>query len=280
MDDQGTQGDQETHVGDTRAPEPQHEDGHQDVHMARARPARAAGPNFDASDVEVDMDQEAFEDELAVEDDQDHGGEGEPVPAHFRERSDGWNLALCPRCLAATESTYHQLWECPKNEGITGAKLHLLPRAQAEWREAPSYWLRGLPPIQWVERFCEAPPSSRIVLSRGSSDEPVALDAGMTIATDGSGGAFSSDPRLRRCGWGFMVLDGAGQEVCPGRGPLLGWRQTVPLAELAAVRALLHVTTGPIQVYIDSKVVVKGIHRGASWRHTRNAYQWEDVWKK
>jgi ribonuclease HI len=45
------------------------------------------------------------------------------------------------------------------------------------------------------------------------------------------------------------------------------------------VRALLDVTTGPLQVYIDSKVVVKGIHRGANWRHTRNAYQWEEFWK-
>ena len=37
----------------------------------------------------------------------------------------------------------------------------------------------------------------------------------------------------------------------------------MPLAELAAVRALLDVTAGDIEVHIDSKVVVQGIRREA-----------------
>ena len=32
----------------------------------------------------------------------------------------------------SVESTFHQLWDCPANEGIEGVRLDLLPRAQVK----------------------------------------------------------------------------------------------------------------------------------------------------
>ena len=100
------------------------------------------------------------------------------------------------------------------------------------------------------------------------------------MGTDGSGGANSQDPRLRRCGWGFVVLGSDESVIAQGRGPLPGWRQTVPLAELTAVQAaVLSTTNEALTVYLDNVSVVKGILRGPSRRHARNAYRWRVFWE-
>ena len=86
--------------------------------------------------------------------------------------------------------------------------------------------------------------------------EPYQVKPDMVVATDGSGGPHSADPRIRRCGWGFVILGPNGEEKASGSGPLDYWKQTVPLAELAAVTAVLLTTVGNLTVVIDNASIV------------------------
>ena len=82
-----------------------------------------------------------------------------------------------------------------------------------------------------------------------------------TFYLDGSGGSATSDPRLRRCGWGSVVVD-CQDLLCPelisGRfGALPESQQTVPRAELyAAVYTLEHCTADRIVLMSDCKYFV------------------------
>ncbi len=100
----------------------------------------------------------------------------------------------------------------------------------------------------------------------------------MVAASDGSGGPHSVDPRVRRCGWGFVVVGPDGAEVASAPGPLDYWKQTVPLAELAAVTALLLCTVGNVTVIIDNATVVEGIQKGPDHKHSTNKHAWKLLW--
>eukprot|EP00973_Karenia_brevis_P011830 1605071-Karenia_brevis.AAC.1 len=59
----------------------------------------------------------------------------------------------------------------------------------------------------------------------------------MHVDTDGSGGTHSSDPRLRRCGWAWVLNSVNGGMGCAlvghyGEFGTLDGRQTVPRVEL------------------------------------------------
>lgn len=87
----------------------------------------------------------------------------------------------------------------------------------------PASWVRVTPPpatadIAWEEHFC--------------------LDVGPKIFVDGSGGQFTSDVRLRRCGLGAISwlrcsVVGVMRSILPGD------RQTVPRAELLSFVLLI-----------------------------------------
>ena len=87
------------------------------------------------------------------------------------------------------------------------------------------------------------------------------------IFLDGSGGQFSSDPRLRKCGWAWIQYDG--DSIWGQRGSL-GGRQTVPRSEIRALDAALGaLTCAPfprsrtknvrpvVHIYSDNAMVVK-----------------------
>eukprot|EP00973_Karenia_brevis_P072872 10120207-Karenia_brevis.AAC.1 len=65
------------------------------------------------------------------------------------------------------------------------------------------------------------------------------------VYTDGLGGARNADPRLRRCGWAWIVNSSNGDKAFSpvayhGEYGTMDGKQTVPRAELTAViRALL-----------------------------------------
>ena len=108
---------------------------------------------------------------------------------------------------------------------------------------------------------------------------PAYADLGPAVyCTDGSGGARSQDPMLRRCGWGWVQTSPAGWGWA-SYGPLEGSSQSVPRAEMVAVIQVVRATTGDISIYTDHANIVSGMAKG----HVRCAFLsnsdlWEDIW--
>ena len=100
-------------------------------------------------------------------------------------------------------------------------------------------------------------------------------------ATDGSGGEQSSDPRLRRCGWGAVVstLESEGMTVLAHASGGIEGKQTVPRAELTALAWIAWRTSGDITVAVDAMYVVKGFNRGEQWVHGSNVGLWQHLWQ-
>ena len=138
----------------------------------------------------------------------------------------------------------------------------------------PCYFLRGLMPSAWTKPTVE-PVYYREEL--GSSKQDLqSLRAyrahKIQVNTDGSGGSNTSDTRLRRCGWTWIVNKyrwGAAPSYVAHYGQRGTLRdmgpeaQTVPRAELEAVyHALRALKTAPwieeILIYSDCKAVVDG----------------------
>jgi hypothetical protein len=187
-------------------------------------PARTDASNLDNPEMELDLDQEAHRGEYEQEEDQEDHSQGFDVqdqdyPEHFQRRAEHWTSVQCPRCQEVPETSFHQLWECPCNRDIPGARLDLVDRAREGWRTHPCYWLRGLPPVLWTQRLCEQPVTATPQYEGLSPSNPLPVTEDMYIATDGSGGPHSAEVRLRRCGWGFAVLDSRGGQLGVARGP-------------------------------------------------------------
>ena len=96
---------------------------------------------------------------------------------------------------------------------------------------------------------------------------------------DGSGGRFSSDPRVRRCGWGAVKLDTV-TCACPGGfwGTLPGQAQTVPRAELFAIWFVLKATNTDVTIYTDCALAVLGFNAPAKTKISVNSDIWHDIW--
>ncbi len=185
---------------------------------------------------------------------------------------------LCPRCGLEKETTFHQLWACPANEAIPGVHLELLPEAREHHSDAPFFWLRGLPPLHWTYTYCMRPVRTQASFTGCSPAEPIELPVGAVVGTDGSGGPFGSEPRLRRCGWGFSVVLPGPVLLAGGAGPLDYWKQTVPLSELVAATAALLCTVGDVEFVIDNADVVAGIRAGPYHKHKTNRHAWRVFW--
>ena len=74
--------------------------------------------------------------------------------------------------------------------------------------------------------------------------------------SDGSGGLYTSDPRLRRAGWSWVLVDQDYKIVLAAYGTLPGKRQTVPRAELQALLHFTQNTQGSCNFYIDCLSVI------------------------
>ena len=104
------------------------------------------------------------------------------------------------------------------------------------------------------------------------------LPIGAIGATDGSGGTHSSDPRLRRVGWGAVVfVDYSKAPLGYASGHVEG-AQTVPRSELYGLVWFASHTSGDIEVAIDAKYVVKGFHKGKHKLHTHHVDLWVKLW--
>ena len=120
-------------------------------------------------------------------------------------------------------------------------------------------WLRGIPPTAAYPDL--EPPDAVSCSVHGCFD---ALPGGVVFATDGSGGANTSDARLRRCGWSVCALSFSPSPdiLAAAWGPLPG-RQTVPRSELYALCVLLALCPAQaITVHIDCFPVYQGWKAG------------------
>ena len=146
---------------------------------------------------------------------------------------------LCGAAGADTEE--HRAWNCPvvlasDDPAIRGTS-HLRGEALAGMQADAAYWCRGLVPKKWLAAF-QPPPGQRQVIGTGCFEScvfPVDLH-GQRVYLDESGGKFSANPLLRRCGWGLAVCDAEGEVQGGFWAPLAGQEQTHYKAALVGLR--------------------------------------------
>eukprot|EP00973_Karenia_brevis_P072319 10046139-Karenia_brevis.AAC.1 len=91
---------------------------------------------------------------------------------------------------------------------------------------------------------------------------------------------MNQDARFRRAGVGVYWCEGDPRNVCM---PLPGWHQTNQRAELLAVKLVLDMAVGPVEIRSDSQYVVDGckLHRhkwrSQHWQRLDNKDLWQDV---
>jgi len=183
------------------------------------------------------------------------------------------------------DTDHHRTWVCPWTKRLEIKEVaesnYLIREATSEdAARHPSFWLRGLAGagLFEVERPSEDEQASRATGSwrRGPEEEAV-------FATDGSGGRWPTDPVLARVGWGWCELHPGTLQV--GKlawGPLAGPCQTVPRAELQAIRDLVLQTSGCRQVYTDHENHVLAFAKGkeACLNEAAHSDLWADIFDK
>jgi len=194
----------------------------------------------------------------------------------------------CQYCHTGEGTVRHQAWECPVLLGRLGTDReearHLEREALREGREDErESWHQGIPPpyfrafwerglvlpvhklgiLQTVEVKTTTygfQPGTRFRIPAGS---------GLVGGSDGSGGMYPTDPRRRRVGWSWAIIDPKGVAVASAMGGLEDKWQTVSRSELAAAIHFLSHTTGSCDLWIDNKYVVDTIDQfRRGWRPT------------
>jgi ribonuclease HI len=192
----------------------------------------------------------------------------------------------CPYC-GVKETLLHQLWSCKRHRSseVKAVKVTQGLVEEAEDSSCTAYWLRGLLPAalttgviaEYVGEQAECKPTlSRAFPPSGR----LTLAAGAFAGTDGSGGEFSSDQRLRRCGASLVIAFSSSLPWPTATiiGGVAG-AQTGNRAELTAIWWLALYTDGDITVVVDSSYVVRGVQRGRLFVHATNHDLWSDYWK-
>eukprot|EP00974_Lingulodinium_polyedra_P076095 7368586-Lingulodinium_polyedra.AAC.1 len=114
-------------------------------------------------------------------------------------------LSLCPRCGKHPETAVHRYWECERNADIDDVAVkstqHLCSKAVQESEACPALWCRGLLPLQRLQ----VPPPPQEAIHRWAGDVEEFRQCGQYYL-DGSGGAQSAEPQLRRVGWAAVAM--------------------------------------------------------------------------
>ena len=173
---------------------------------------------------------------------------------------------MCQRCGGRhVEDELHRFWLCEDNCSIHGnaidAPSHLVNVAKRVGERQQCYWFRGIP----VESLFRVDPPPDIVNFQniGNFADLYIDSSGVPnfhIFSDGSGGKYSSDPLLRRCGWGWAAVTvEPPHSVLFARWAPLAGRQTVPSAELEAVCDCVEFFDDrfPLTIHIDAAYVCK-----------------------
>jgi len=199
--------------------------------------------------------------------------------------------SACPWCNLEQADLEHMVWRCEAHKQSTDKDIistNPLCIASVEGcQRYPCFWLRGLVPGSWVKEKLakyedidseETKELGWEHLEEGGSDPQQwpKLPEHSMIGTDGSA-RHGNKPRLRRAGWGYIILDKEGAPIAGRWGPLPGSTQTVPRAELwAMVQATA--THGDTKIYSDSAYVVGGWMKGRKWKHKENGDLWLQLW--
>ena len=129
--------------------------------------------------------------------------------------------SACPFCQAPHQTEFHMYWNCPvhrtsEDPAIVGTQ-NLLAQARDGYTSGQhAYWIRTLIPGDWTTPS-RAPSQHTAQLGEG----PTIGLTHPTIYTDGSGGDATHDPRCRRCGWSWIIMDSEKRAVLFGeRAPL------------------------------------------------------------
>ena len=150
---------------------------------------------------------------------------------------------LCDRCRSAADTEVHRAWQCEANRrseiDAIQSTQDLVGPAMRGVETYPAFWLKGIIPRVWVRT--DPPPEDPPILRWGSL---VGL-RGVQYRwyTDGTGGQYTKDPRIRRCAWAAVAVsweNGALHCHMAMGGGLPGRVQTVPRAETWAVRQIVH----------------------------------------
>ena len=133
-------------------------------------------------------------------------------------------------------------------------------------------------PASWTK---VDPPQYRVVTPLGQSLQE--MPSSITVYTDGSGGKNSDDPRLRRCGWAW-VIPGLTTPDCGSCRNLLG-QQTVPRAEITArIEFVRELEISPrikkMVLHSDCKMVVDLLNECKErCKQSRLWELWRDSWE-
>ena len=160
---------------------------------------------------------------------------------------------------------------CPANAGIgeeVSSSEHLVQEAESGVEYHPWFWLRGLIPKQWT--FREVPRVSAYKAWGVLDTRMIVLQRGLLAGTDGSGGGYGSDARMRRVGWGLVLHSTVNTHLQGLAFGTVAGAQTVPRAELYALAYLAASIQGDIGDLVDSSFVVKGFHRGPEYPQSKS----------
>ena len=104
---------------------------------------------------------------------------------------------------------------------------------------------------------------------------------GAILGGDGSGGHYSSDPRVRKCGLGLVIIKPSSDDynfdyIGHAFGSTPG-KQSVPRAETSAILHALRSTKGNALFACDNWGVVAAYNKGDLYNPTSNGLLWQAI---
>ena len=229
--------------------------------------------------------------------------------------TDDQGVIRCKWCGAAVhESAWvHLSWKCEHFLRSPAAEIqstaYLVPETVEAMTLSPTLWLRGIPslpleeaPLSMLYWAFQAGPN--LTFQRmNMQEEPINVE-GCLMGGHGSGGERTKDPRLRRCGFGLVVLEP--QQELPGdcmqkepsgdrrHKELSGDRSrlirkiyfgSVPGAQnsyRAEANALLHAltyTNGNTSLVLDCKGVIRQYNKGPRTNLKHDGLLWAAIFR-
>jgi ribonuclease HI len=195
---------------------------------------------------------------------------------------------VCPLCGEGPDTEEHRLWWCSKvreqQDHAISSTNHLAAFAKAigddglsNASRCPAFWLRGLIPTSWMLPV-PAPPQRIWTYGVFGNDQWNVHQR--VVYVDESAGEFSSNPLLRRCGWGLVMLDSNLKLEGAVGGTLEGERQTQVAACLDAILYLIRHSSGDVIIKPDCNYAVEGMRsllRGTLKQFCPHAHIWDQI---